>query len=374
MDFTITPEQAALVEVARDVAKKLAPGYVGRDKEEFSWEVPHTLGDAHLLGIHVPEEIGGQGASAVAAGMVVEELGVADSMTTTMVVQASTSATLLHKYANPTIAAEWIPKILSGRTTVSLGFTEEQSGSDLANLRTAATRTADGWVLNGEKQSISLMASSSAMVVLARSEDGPVILFTPTDAPGLTATRMPSLGRRPSGRSIVHFDGVAVPADHQIGDPQQGLRAVLASLGHSRLLVSMGLIGMGRGAVEETKPWINDRITFGRPLVERQGVAFPLVDHMTNLEMARLLCLKGLWLADRGADYRVESAMAKAFVPKAVFDLVHDCLLFFGHAGYALENPMQLRLRDVLAAELGEGPANIQRLILSRRLLGANPS
>jgi cyclohexanecarboxyl-CoA dehydrogenase len=374
MDFEISPEESALIEVARDVARKLAPGYVERDRDEFDWDLLHALGDAQLLGVHVPEEMGGQGASAVVAGMVVEELGVADSATTTMSVQASTSATLLHTFAHPAIAADWVPRILSGQTTISLGFTEEQSGSDLANLRTTATRDGDGWLINGEKQSISLMPSSSAMVVLARSDEGPVLLFVRTDSAGLTSTRIPSLGRRPAGRSIVHFDNVAVPGDQLIGDPKQGLRAVLASLGHSRLLVGMGLIGMGRGAVDETRPWIHDRITFGRPLAERQGVAFPLVDHLTNLEMARLLCLKGLWLADQGRDYRVESAMVKAFVPRAVFDLVHECLLIFGHAGYSLDNPMQLRLRDIMAAELGEGPANIQRLILSRHLLGANPN
>src|ERR1700761_5893084 len=107
MDFEISPEQAALVEVARNVAKKLAPGYVTRDTEGFDWDLPHLLGDAQLLGIHVAEEIGGQGAGAVAAGLVAEELGAADSMAVTMMVQASTSATLLHKYADPAIAGEW---------------------------------------------------------------------------------------------------------------------------------------------------------------------------------------------------------------------------------------------------------------------------
>lgn len=374
MDFELLEEHRALLEVADSVAAKLAPGYVERDRAgEFGWEVAHTLGDAGLLGLDVPAEAGGQGAGSLATGLVIERLGAADSFAATTMIQASSAAKLLHQYGDPGLAREWIPRLLAGRAAVSLGFTERQSGSDLGNIQTTARRDADGWILNGEKQSISVR-ESQAIIVLAKSEEGPVLLFMESDSEGLTRTPTPSVGRTSSGRSTLFFDDVHVPAHQVVGEIGAGFKEALKSLSTSRLLVCMGLLGLGRGALEETKEWVNERESFGATLGQRQSVAFPLVEHFTEVEMGRLLCLQGLWKADRGLEYKVESAMAKARVPEAMFRLTHDCLLTFGHTGYSLEHPIQLRLRDILGAELGESPANIQKILLARYLLGTNPN
>lgn len=375
MNFTITSEQQAVLDVADRVAAKLAPGYVARDLAgEFAWDVAGMLGEAGLLGLDVPEEAGGQGAGSVVAGMVIERLGSADSVAATLMIQAASAAKLLHTQAQDrSLVEEWVPRLLAGTAAVSLAFTEGQSGSDLRNITTRAVRNGAGdWVVNGEKQSISVRGSQ-AVLLLAESAEGPVLLFVPVDSEGFTRTPTPSLGRATSGRATLFLDDVVVPAENVIGEVGGGLRKALASLSTSRLMVSMGLIGLGRGALEEAVEWVKERETFGKVLAERQGIAFPLVEHWTELEMCRLLCLQGLWKADAGQEYKVDSAMAKAHVPESMSRLVHDCLITFGHTGYSLEHPVQLRLRDILGAELGEGPANIQKILLSRYLLGANP-
>lgn len=375
MEFTIPPEHQAVLDVADKVAAQLAPGYVERDLAgEFAWDVAKILGDAGLLGLDVPEEAGGQGAGALIAGLAIERLSSADSVAATLMIQAASAAKLLHTQAQDrALVDEWVPRLLAGTAAVSLAFTEGQSGSDLKNITTRARRTDAGdWVVNGEKQSISVRGSQAVML-LADSPEGPVLLFVPTDSEGFTRTPTPSLGRTSSGRATLFLDDVVVPRDNVIGEVGGGLRKALASLSTSRLHVSMGLIGLGRGALEETVRWVKERETFGKVLAERQGIAFPLVDHWTELEMCRLLCLQGLWKSEVGEEYKVDSAMVKARVPESMSRLVHDCLITFGHTGYTLEHPVQLRLRDILGAELGEGPANIQKILLSRYLLGSNP-
>lgn len=329
MDFTITPEQRAVLDVADKVAAQLAPGYVERDLAgDFAWDVAKVLGDAGLLGLDVQEEAGGQGAGALIAGMAIERLSSADSVAATLMIQAASAAKLLHTQAQDrTLVDEWVPRLLAGTAAVSLAFTEGQSGSDLKNITTRARRTGTGdWVVNGEKQSISVRGSQAVML-LADSEEGPVLLFVPTDSEGFVRTPTPSLGRTSSGRATLFLEDVVVPGGNVIGEVGGGLRKALASLSTSRLHVSMGLIGLGRGALEEAVEWVKERETFGKPLAERQGIAFPLVDHWTELEMCRLLCLQGLWKSEVGQEYKVDSAMAKARVPQAMSRLVHDCLI-----------------------------------------------
>jgi cyclohexanecarboxyl-CoA dehydrogenase len=368
-----TPELEQIAAVAHKVGAELRPHYVDRDRDEFAWDIPHILGRAGLLGLNVSEQDGGQGAGELVAGVVCEILGRADTLAPSILIQAGTVTKLLRGYADPGLADEWVPGILSGETVVSLAFTEEQSGSDMSNVTTRATKVSGGWRINGQKQSVS-QAGSQAMVLLASTEAGPLMLLVPAAAEGVERIRMSSLGRRSSGRNIVHLDDVFIPDRNVIGTPNEGVRRALRALSVSRLLVCMSLVGTARGALEETKEWVASRVTFGQPLNTRQGVAFPLVDAYTDVELGELLCIKGLRLADAGKDYRLESAMAKAWVPRKMTDVCRECLILQGHAGYTFESPIQLRMRDILGAELGEGPANTQRLLMSRILLGSNPS
>jgi cyclohexanecarboxyl-CoA dehydrogenase len=371
--FDVPQEYEAVLQVARKVAARLAPDYVQNDlRGEFRADVLATLGEAGLLGLNTPEDAGGEGAGELLTGMVCEELASADFLSGVLVIQSGTACKLLHHFGDPEVAAEWLPRILAGRTTIALALTEPQSGSDLAEITTRARMDGSDWVISGEKSCVSL-SGSEGIIVLARTPDGPSLFLVPAGSGGHTISKVDYLGGRASGRGIMIFDDVRVPARLRIGEPNAGIRLILRSLSSSRLLACLVAIGAASAAVDDAVTWAKERRTFGAPLATRQGVAFPLVDAWTDIELARLMCHKGLWKADRGLDFRREAAMAKSWIPSRMVAACHEALLIFGHVGYSREHPGQVRLRDVIGTEIGEGSANVQRILLARELLGVTP-
>ncbi|MDQ1487696.1 MAG: cyclohexanecarboxyl-CoA dehydrogenase [Actinomycetota bacterium] len=374
MDFTLLPEHEALVAVARRVAGELAPGYVERDRAgAFPWETLKLLADSGLLGVPVPAEAGGQGAGELAAGLVCEELGKADYTTALMVIQAGTAGKMLWRLGSERVKEQWLPRVTTGDTTFGLALTEPGTGSDISALAATAKPASDGFSIRGEKSSMSFSESQMAFV-LARTEDGPALFVVPLDARGVTVAPFDDMGSRPLGRAVVTFDDVTVPADAMLGTPGAGVKFALGSLASSKVLVGCVCLGVAGAALAEAVAWAKERVTFGAPLATRQGIAFPAADLATQLEAARLLAHKALWKADRGDDFRREAAMAKAWIPRLASTVCHEAILTIGHVAYSREHPAQLRLRDVLATELGEGPANTQRMIVARDLFGVTPS
>jgi cyclohexanecarboxyl-CoA dehydrogenase len=374
VDFAQLPEHDELVGVARRVAGELAPGYVDRDRAgTFPWETLARLAESGLLGVHVPAEAGGQGAGELAAGLVCEALGRADYATALMVIQAGTAGKLLWRLGSERVKEQWLPRVTTGDTTFGLALTEPGTGSDIAALAAVATPSGDGFTIRGEKSAMSFSESQVAFV-LARTEGGPALFVVPLDAPGVTVAPFDDMGSRPIGRAVVTFDDVMVPADAVLGAPGAGVRTALGALGSSKVLVCCVCLGVADAALAEAVAWAKERVTFGAPLATRQGIAFPAADLATQLEAARLLAQKALWKADRGEDFRREAAMAKGWIPRLASTVCHEAILTIGHVAYSREHPAQLRLRDVLATELGEGPANTQRMIVARDLFGVTPS
>jgi cyclohexanecarboxyl-CoA dehydrogenase len=384
VDFSYLPEHDELVAVARRVAAELAPGYVERDVAgTFPWPALKLLADSELLGVNVPAEAGGQGAGELAAGLVCEELGRADYAAALMIIQAGTAGKLLWRLGSDRIKEQWLRRVTTGDTTFGLALTEPATGSDISALAAAATPTEagsgaggcppPGWAIRGEKSSMSFSESQMAFV-LARTEGGPGMFVVPLDASGVTVAPFDDMGSRPIGRAVVTFDDVVVPADAMLGVPGAGVKFALGSLASSKVLVCCVCLGVAEAALAEAVAWARERVTFGAPLATRQGIAFPAADLATQLEAARLLAYKALWKADRGEDFRREAAMAKAWIPRLASTVCHEAILTIGHVAYSREHPAQLRLRDVLATELGEGPANTQRMIVARDLFGVTPS
>ncbi len=375
MDFAHLSEHEELVAVARRVANELAPGYVERDRSgAFSWDTMKLLATAGLLGVHVPVEAGGQGAGELGAALVCEELGRADYAAGMMIIQAGTAGKLLWRLGSERVKAQWLPRVATGDTTFGLAFTEPGTGSDISALAASAKPSGDGgFVIRGEKSSVSFSESQVAFV-LARTEAGPALFVVPLDAPGVTVAPFDDMGSRTLGRAVVTFDDVEVPADAVLGEPGAGLRTALGSLGSSKVLVCCVCLGVASAAIDDAVAWSKERVTFGASLATRQGIAFPLVDAATQLEAARLLAHRALWKADRGRDFRQDAAMAKSWIPRLASAVCHEAILTIGHVAYSREHPAQVRLRDVLATELGEGPSNTQRIVLARDMFGVTPS
>lgn len=372
MDFDIDPAHADVVAVAKKVAARFAPGAAQRDAAgTFPAAMLKELANAGLLGLDIPESAGGQGAGYVAAGLVAEELSATDYAAGAFVVQASGGARLLMNFAPRDIAERWLPRVLGGDTTLALALTEGHSGSDLADLRVRAESDGAGWRVRGEKTSVSY-PQSDAIVVLAAAADGPVLLLVENNG-SIASQPLDDVGARSLGRSVMIFDDVPPECVSVLVRGREGLRGVFRSLVTARLLVAMTALGVGRAAFEEASAWMKERETFGAPLSHRQGVAFPAVDAATDIELGRLIALKGLWLADEGRPHNREAAMAKAWIPPRMFEICHWALQVQGHPAYTHGHPAQQRLRDVLATEIGEGATNIQRLLLARQIFGVSP-
>jgi cyclohexanecarboxyl-CoA dehydrogenase len=375
MDFGQSLEERSIQDVARRLADRLAPGYVERDRAgAFPWKELAMLGEASLLGLNVPEEAGGQGAGELITGMVCEIIASADYDVASLIWQAGSTAKLLHRHGSDEVRERWLPPVLAGQAMAGFAFTEPGAGSDIsAAVSTRARRDGADWVLDGEKNSMSFNASQLA-IVLAGTPEGPAVFCVPTDSPGMTVAPYDDLGGRQNGRAVVTFDGVRVPDSARLGDPGRGVGQVLSVLGTSKVLVSAGAIGAASAALRDALAWAQDRSTYGATLATRQGVMFPLVDMTTELEAARLLLHRTLWLADTGQPYRKDAAMVKAWVPALCTRICMQAMVTVGHVGFSREHPAQVRLRDVMVTEFGEGTANVQRIIVAREMTGVSPN
>ncbi|MBN9115347.1 MAG: acyl-CoA dehydrogenase family protein, partial [Pandoraea sp.] len=244
-----------------------------------------------------------------------------------------------------------------------------------ANLRMRAEFDGTHYVLNGEKTSISAADQADAAVVFARTGDvasgarGISAFLVPLDVPGITRQRFDCHGQRAIGRGSLFFENVKIPVDHVLGAPGEGFVQVMQGFDFSRALIGLQVLAVARASLDETWEYVAQREAFGKPLSAFQGVSHPLADFDTQVEAARLLCLQTLWLKDRGLPHSAEAAMCKWWGPKLAYDVIHQCLLMFGHGGYD-RGVMEQRLRDVLGFQIGDGTAQIMKTIIARTRAG----
>ncbi|WP_321915520.1 cyclohexanecarboxyl-CoA dehydrogenase [Paraburkholderia sp. J11-2] len=377
MNPYIDEDLAALGEHARRFAQgRVAPGFIERDATRvLDRGLMREMGEMGFIAPELPEQYGGQGLGCLAAGVIHEEIARADLSLSYINLLASLNGQILAKHAAPEIARPWLERLTQGRALLAIALTEPRGGSDAANLRLKMERVGDHYVLNGEKTSISAADQADAAVVFARTgsvEDGArgvSAILVPMDLPGVTRNRFDCHGQRAIGRGSIFFENVRVPVDHLLGDEGKGFVQVMQGFDFSRALIGLQVLAVASVSLEETWAYVAQREAFGKPLSAFQGVSHPLAEYATQVEAARLLCLQTLWLKDRGLPHTAEAAMCKWWGPKLAYDVVHQCLLSFGHGGYD-RGPLEQRLRDVLGFQIGDGTAQIMKTIIARSNAG----
>jgi cyclohexanecarboxyl-CoA dehydrogenase len=192
----------------------------------------------------------------------------------------------------------------------------------------------------------------------------------PLDLPGIQRTHFNDSGSRIIGRGSVFFDGVRVPATNLLGAEGKGFVQVMQGFDYSRVLIALQCIGAAQASLDEAWEYSKERSAFGAPLAQYQGVSFPLAEYDTQLAAVRQLCYHALDLRDHGEAHTAEAAMVKWLGPKTAVEAIHQCLLTFGHYGWSLDLPHQQRLRDVMGLEIGDGTAQIMKLIIARERVG----
>jgi cyclohexanecarboxyl-CoA dehydrogenase len=377
MNPYIDEDLAALGEHARRFAtERVAPGFEERDRTRvLDRALMRQMGELGFIAPELPEPVGGQGMGCLAAGVIHEEIARADLSLSYVNLLASLNGQILAEHGRPEVAGPWLRRLVRGEALLAIALTEPRGGSDAANLRLRVERTDDGYVINGEKTSISAADQADAIVVFGRTgtpesgAHGVTALLVPGDAAGLTRSRFDCHGQRAIGRGSLFFENVRVPADHRLGDENRGFVQVMQGFDYSRALIGLQVLAVARVALEETWAWVVERQAFGQPLSAFQGVSHPLAELDTQVEAARLLCLQALWLKDRGRPHAAEAAMCKWWAPKLAYDVVHQCLLMHGHGGYD-RGPMEQRLRDILGFQIGDGTAQIMKTVIARTRAG----
>jgi len=378
MDFALDDDQTAIVETARRFARDvLLPGYLAREAAgEADRALLREMGGLGLIGADLSSEHGGLGTGGLTVGLIVEELARGDYNVANMVLSGSLMGRIVQDFATAPLAAAALPPVVAGEALLALGLTEPRGGSDAANLQLKARRAGDGYVLNGEKTSISAAAHADAVVLFARTgaEDagahGVSAFHVPLDLPGIARTRFDDLGQTIIGRGSLHFDDVRLPARHLLGDEGGGFTQVMRGFDYSRVLLGLTCLGAARASLDETWQYIQEREAFGQPIARFQGVSFPLAEAETHLTAARDLCYRALWLRDSGLPHTAEAAMCKWWPPKIAAQIIHQCLLTHGHYGYTTDLPHQQRWRDVIGIQIGDGTEQIMKMIVTRERIG----
>lgn len=375
MDFSIDAEMQRYIDEARAFGEQIAPDYQQREIDRIiDPELRREMGSRGLLAPELPTELGGRGERALTSGMVIEEVSRGDINVSYLQVVGSLVGQVVARNAQKSVAETWVPKITSGEDIVAIGLSEPSGGSDAGNPDMTAHRERDGWVLNGTK-SMSFALHAGATVIFARTEEGRrgrgiSAFLVELGREGITRTAANDMGTLSVGRGFVDFDNVWIPEENLLGAEGKAFTEVMQGFDFSRALIGLQVIGAAQVTLDETWEYTSTRQAFDQPISKFQGVSFPLAEADTFLTAARVMCQKTLWLKDAGQPHTKEAAMCKWWAPKVAYDVINQCLLSHGQFGYLKDRPIEQRMRDVLGLQIGDGTAQIMKLIIARQNLG----
>ena len=377
MDLAFSPEQEELVRILRQFARReLAPHSAAWDRSgQFPWEAWRRMGELGLLGLRVPAAYGGQESDFVTLGIAMEEIGRGDFACTYGIQLAGLAGEILGRSAPEEIKARWLPPVARGEAVMALALTEPGAGSDAANLACRAEREGGDYVLTGEKSGISLGMAAQSAIVFARTDPagrarGITAFLVDLAQPGVSKSPLRDMGTRAIGRAVLSFDHVRVPASHRLGEEGTGFYQVMQGFDYNRIGIALACLGVAEQSLEETITYVKERKAFGRALARFEGVSFPIAEAATQVEACRWLCYRAMWLADQGRPHTKESAMTKWWGPRLSVETIHQCLLLHGHYGYTDELPFEQRMRDVIGLEIGDGAAEVMKMVVARELMG----
>jgi cyclohexanecarboxyl-CoA dehydrogenase len=375
LDFTFTEEQIMFRNMVKEFgSKELAPTYKDRVKaERVPPELIKKTGDLGLLGLNTEAKYGGSPQGTVTIGVVLEELSRHADDGAWMVFNNYGLAGIIALGCEE-LKQEWLPVIVSGEKTVCMGATEAEAGSDLANLKTTFRKDGDYYVLNGEKNRVTFATQGHAMLALAKADPSTRKLtpfLVPFDTPGIIISKIEDIGCESLGGGIVSMEDVRLPAKYLIGDEEgNGFKIIMKTFDCLRAFGSLETLAKAATVLEETIEYVKRRVQFGKSISKFQGTSFRIAEAATYLELGRWLCYKVLWMKDNNLPHSKESAMVKWWCPRTAFNVIHECLLIHGHYGYSRELPIEQHLRDSLLYEIGDGTAEIMKLIITRNIIG----
>lgn len=369
LSFAFTEEQEGFRERIRSFAREvLQPRRREWDRERKTpWPMIQVAADQGLLEL---------ANDFVARGILVEEVAYADFNCALPFLMATLPFELYRLPGVPDeIREPLLAAVRKGRKVIAVCFTEPSGGSDMAAFESTAVKEGEHWRVNAVKNSIS-WADADAYIVACRTLEGGAIrgltnILVPNGTPGVHAPRFwEDLGSRGVARGEVRFEDVLVPASHVVGELHRGYLPVAEFFDTNRAFIALKCLAAAQASVDETCLYARERSVMGKTISHYQGISFALAESQTLLEAARLLSYKVLWLADQGLRRSREGAMCKWWVPEISFEIVRKCLTMHGHYGYSTDLPFEQRLRDILGWQIGDGTAEVAKLLVARHMMG----
>ena len=378
MHFELTEEQKLIRQAARDFAQtELKPGVIARDEQQkFPVEQIKKLGELGFLGMMVSPQYGGSGMDAISYVLVMEELSKIDASASVVVsVNNSLVCYGLEAYGSELQKEKYLVPLARGEKLGAYCLSEPEAGSDATSQRTTAIDMGDHYLVNGTKNWITNGNSASVYIVIAQTDaakrhHGINALILEKGMPGFTiGPKENKMGIRGSDTHSLMFTDVKVPKDNRIGGDGFGFKFAMKTLEGGRIGIASQALGIASGAYELAVQYAKDRKAFGKAISDLQAIQFKLADMATEIEAARLLCLKAAWLKDNGLPYGQASSMAKLYASEVAMRTTIEAVQIHGGYGFVKEYHVERLMRDAKITQIYEGTSEIQKIVISREIL-----
>jgi len=381
--FWFTDEQQAIRDSVLKLCARFDAEYWRRTDEtgEFPEAFVAAMAGAGWLGAAMPTELGGSGlglTEAAIAMQAVAESGAGFSGASALHLNIFGPMPLV-KFGTEAQKQALIPRLISGEDRMCFGVTEPDAGLDTTSLKTRAVRTNDGYVISGRKLWTTMAQRATKMLIVARTTpreavkkatDGISLFYVDFDRTKIEATPIPKMGRKAVESNAVFIDDLHVPADALVGEEGRGFHYLLEGLNPERVLIGAEAVGLGRAALKKAAGYARERVVFGRPIGQNQGVAHPLARSWAELEAANLMAFKAAALHDAGRECAAEANAAKYLGGEAGFRACEAAVMAHGGMGYAKEYDVERYFREAMIARLAPVSREMIFNFLAEKVLG----
>lgn len=378
MNFDYSETQKMVAESAREFAQHYILPHVMEwdESQEFPLEVFKKAGEMGFMGVFVPEELGGSGLGYHEYIAILEEISKVDpSIGLSVAAHNSLCTNHILSFGSEEQKQRWIPKLATAEWLGAWGLTEHNTGSDAGGMNTTAVKDGDSWILNGAKNFITHGKSGDIAVVIARTGEkgdsrGMTAFAVEKGTPGFSSGKKENkLGMRASETAELIFSDCRIPDENRLGPIGDGFIQSMKVLDGGRISIGALSLGISKGAYEAALKYSKERVQFGKPISEFQGVSFKLADMATEIEASELLLHKAAFLKNENRPMTKFSAMSKMYASEVCVKIANDAVQIHGGYGYTKDFPVEKFYRDAKLCTIGEGTTEIQKLVISRNIL-----
>jgi butyryl-CoA dehydrogenase len=378
MDFELTEEQKIIQKTIRDFShNELAPVADEIDQaEEFARKNFERMADLGLTGMILPDEYGGSGHGELSLAIAIEEIAsacasTADILDTHLILCAGP----IYHWGSEGQKKTFLPSLAKGEKVGSFGVTEPDAGSDIGSIKASAVKHGDSYILNGQKTFITNGDVSDTAIIFAGIPElmprGMTAFIVEYGRPGFSkGKKFKKLGMHGATNCEYFFEDCSIPEANRLGEEGKGMRIALSTLDHGRIGIAAQAVGIARAVLENSTEYSRTRVQFGATISKNQAISWKLADMATEIEAARFLVYNAAYLAEKGRPFSKNAAMAKLYASELAMKAATWGIQIFGGYGYMMEYPMQRYFRDAKLTEIYEGTSEVQRMVISREVLG----